>query len=116
MGEYPHIRGPVHSLTPPPSRGLKVGEGSRDLTMPGHPGAAAGGAGLGPGHSSLRRAGRGHPDTTGSKRVGDTPYSPTEGPSASCRGQSQSERGSSGSNQATEGLELMSFRVGALRV
>ena len=113
MGEHPHIRGPIHSLTPPPSRGLKVGEGCGDLTMPGHPGAADGGAGFSLGHSSLWRAGTGQPDTTGCKGVGDTPYCPTEGPSASCRGQSQSERGSSGSTQAMEGLQLMSFRDGA---
>lgn len=43
MGEHPQIRAPIHSLTLPPSRGLKVGEGCRDLMMPGHPGAPDGG-------------------------------------------------------------------------
>lgn len=115
MGEHPEIRAPVHSLTLPPSWGLKVGEGCRGLMMPGHPGAPDRSAGLGPGHSSLRGAGRGLPDIPSCREEGDTPSSPTEGPGF-CRGHSQSEKGSLGSTQAMEGLELMSFGDGTLRV
>ena len=108
MGEHPEIRAPVHSLTLPPSWGLKVGEGCRGLMMPGHPGAPDGG---------VQGSVLGTPAS--GEQAGGCPTSPAAGVrgtlltvpqrALASAGVTQSEKGSLGSTQATEGLELMSF-------